>query len=102
MDPRPSIQQLIQRIRESRNIKEYVAEFIPPGSGVDSSELVNRISHTIDRRDIRGVEIEDGIGRLILTADGKGTLERTAREGGVSKREMLQYLVNGGAKRDGR
>jgi hypothetical protein len=102
MDPRPSIQQLIRRIRKSRNIKEYVAEFIPPGSEADSSELMNRISRAIDRRDIRGVEMEDGIGRLILTVDGKSTLESAAREGGVSKREMLQYLVDGGAKRDGR
>jgi len=95
-NPRASIQRLIQRIRKSRNIREYVAEFIPPPPEVSNSELVNRVSRAIVRRDIRGVEIEDGIGRLILTVNGKRALERAARERDMTKREILQNLVNGG------
>jgi hypothetical protein len=93
--PEAPIQQLIRRIRGSRNIKEYVAEFLTPHPIPRSTTLLRRLSPVIARREVRGLEIGDVVGRLFLTANGKKALEEAAREERVTKRELLQRLVNG-------
>jgi hypothetical protein len=93
--PKVPIQRLIQRIRASRNIKEYVAEFLTPHPIPNSATLLGRLSRFFAPRDLRGLEIGDVVGQLFLTAKGKKVLQDTAREEGVTKRELLQRLING-------
>ena len=101
--PKVPIQQLIRRIRSSRNIKEYVAEFLMPHPAPSTTTLLKRLSRVIARREVRDLEMGEGVGRLFLTANGKAALEDAARKEGVTKRELLQHLLNGEVKqRDGR
>lgn len=96
--PKVPVQQLIRRVQSSRNIKEYVAEFLVPEPPPSPSALLKRLSRVFARRDVRNLEMGEGIGRLFLTARGKTALERAAREQGVTKRELLQRLINGDIK----
>jgi len=100
--PKVPVQRLIRRIRRSRNIREYVAEFLMPHPNPGSSALLKRLSHVFARRDIRGLEMGEAVGRLLLTANGKGALEHAARKEGATKREVLQRLINGEVSRRGR
>jgi len=93
--PKVPVQQLIRRIRGSRNIREYVAEFLTPHPPASRAALLKRLSPVLGRREVRGLEMGDVVGRLFLTANGKKALEHTAREEGVTKRALLQGLVNG-------
>ena len=93
--PKVPVQQLIRRIRRSRNIKEYVAEFLTPHPTASSTTLLKRLSRVLASREVRGLEMGDVVGRLILTANGKKALEHAAREEGVTKRVLLQRLING-------
>ena len=93
--PEVPVQQLIRRIRGSRNIKEYVAEFLTPHPTPSSTTLLRRLSRVLGRREVRGLEMGGIVARLFLTASGKKALENTAREEGVTKRALLQRLVKG-------
>jgi len=93
--PKVRVQQLIRRIRGSRNIREYVAEFLTPHPTPSSTTLLKRLSVVIAPREVRGLQMQDGVGRVFLTANGKKALEEAAREEGVTKRELLQRLING-------
>lgn len=101
VSPKASIQQLIERIKRSRNIKEYVAEFITPRSSPSSTVLRRRLSPVFAPNDIRDVEIGDVVSRLVLTATGKKALETAARKQGMTKRALLQRLVNGEVEQRG-
>jgi hypothetical protein len=100
--PQEPVRRLIDRIRASRNIKEYVAEFLTPHPTPNAATLLGRLCRVLPRREVRGVEIGEVVGELILTAKGKRVLEDAARDGGVTKRELLQRLINGEARRRGR
>lgn len=93
--PKVPVQQLIRRIRGSRNIREYVAEFLTPHPPASRAALLKRLSPVLGRREIRNLEIGDTVGRLYLTESGKKALEDTARKEGVTKRVLLQRLING-------
>lgn len=97
--PKAPVQQLIRRIRGSRNIKEYVAEFLTPRPTPSSTTLLRRLLPVIARCEVRGLEMGDVVGRLFLSANGRKALDDAARERGVTKRELLQRLVNGEMRR---
>jgi hypothetical protein len=97
--PKVPVQQIIRRIQGSRNIKEYVAEFVMPRPTPSSTTLLRRLSPVIARSEARGLEMGDVVGRLFLTANGKKALEQAARAEAVTKRELLQCLINGDVRR---
>jgi len=93
--PNESIHKLIRRIQTSRNIREYVAEFVTPHPTPTSATLAKRLSPVIAKGDIRDLELITGIGRVVLTAGGKKALESVARKRKMTKRQLLQRLVDG-------
>ncbi len=93
--PKAPVQQLIRRIQRSRNIKEYVAEFLTPHPTASSTTLLRRLSRVLGRREVRGLETGNVVGRVFLTAKGKKALEHAARKERVTKRELLQRLIDG-------
>jgi hypothetical protein len=99
--PKTPIQQLIRRVRRSRNIKEYGAEFLLPHPVPSSATLTKRLSRLFARRDIRDLERGERVGRVFLTANGKRALEEAARQEGLTKRELLQRLIEGEANEHG-
>jgi hypothetical protein len=101
--PKVSIQGLVRRIRGSRNIREYVAEFLTPHPTPSSNTLLKRLTRVLPRDEVRGLETRDVVGRLFLSANGKKALEDKAREEGVTKRVLLQRLIDEeGWRRGGR
>lgn len=93
--PEEPIQRAIRRIRGSRNIKEYVAEFLTPRPAPTRATLLKRLSPVLGRREVRGIEAGTTVGRVLLTVEGKKALEEAARKARMTKREFLQRLVSG-------
>jgi hypothetical protein len=100
--PRVPVQQLIRRIRGSRNIKEYVAEFLTPHPPTTPATLLRRLAPVIRRPEVRKLEIGDAVGRLYLTANGKKSLQHTASRQGLTKGALLQRLIEGRASQRAR
>jgi hypothetical protein len=93
--PDAPVQGLIDRVKASRNIKEYIAEFLVPHPPASPATLLRRLSPVLGRREVRDLEIHDTVGRVYLNAGGKKALEDAARKEGVTKRVLLQQLING-------
>jgi hypothetical protein len=99
--PKAPVEKLIRRIQNSRNIREYVAEFLTPQPTPSSRDLLRRLSLVLGPSQVRGLEMNERIGRVILTVAGKKALEHAARKEGITKRELLQRLIDGEGKRRG-
>jgi hypothetical protein len=96
-NPRASVQDLIRRIRRSRNITEYVAEFLTPQPTPSLPDLQRRLSTLLAPGELRGLEVNGRVGRVIFTTTGKKALEAAAGKERLTKRELLQRLIDGEA-----
>lgn len=93
--PGTPISKIIDRIGRSRNMREYVAEFLMPTPIPTRSLLTKRLSGLVGRPHVRQLEMAGGIGRIVLDSRGKLALEQVAKKAGLTKREFLQRLVSG-------
>ena len=93
--PKASIKRHIRRIQRSRNIKEYVAEFRSPEPNPSLGALARRVSGVLGAREIRRLEADGVVGRVTLSAKGRKALEDAARRQAVTKRELLQSVIDG-------
>lgn len=98
-DPSLDISSVIQRIKESRNIKEFIAEFNIPKSLYIQQELINkRLERIFGPNHVRLQSFQGGVVTIILDSKAKETLVKKARDCGVTKREYLQLVVSTAGK----
>ena len=95
--PQTPINEIIDRIIASRNIREYVAEFLAPTPAPTHARLMTRLSRLLGKQHIRRVEMNENAGRVVLDSQGRSALEQGAKKMGLTKREFLQRLVSGEA-----
>lgn len=93
--PRAQIRDLMDRIKSTRNIREYVAEFLMPRPAPTSACLMKRLSKVVGGEHLRRLEIGEVIGRAVLDTRGKLALEDAAKRARLTKRELLRRLVSG-------
>jgi hypothetical protein len=93
--PQVPISKLIEHIKRSRNIKEYVVEFMVPQSVVADEVLSERLSNVLGQGSVKRVEVRDGVGRAILNKRGRLALEKGAKSAGLTKPQYLHILVRG-------
>ena len=93
--PRVRIREVIDRIKTSRNIKEYVAEFIVPQRGAAPAVLLKKFAAVFGRSNIRSLKIECQIGRIVITAEGKKILLNKANTLRLSKGELINRIAAG-------
>jgi len=92
--PDIDIRQVIDRVRSSRNIREYVAYFpVPPASNVQL--LRSRIARVLGKDNIRSLTVQEALGTLVLTAEGSKRLAETARGHGLTKRKLIGKIADG-------
>ena len=93
--PRVPIGKVINRIKRSRNIREYVAEFVIPQTGATPAVMLNKFAAVFGKSNIRSLEIECQIGRIVITAEGKKILLNKAKTLRLSKGELIKRIVAG-------
>ena len=93
--PQTPIKRLIERIKRSRNIREYVAEFLMPTRAPSRACLKKRLSEVVGTQHLRRLELGEAVGRVVVDRQGKSALEQGAKSAGLTKREFLQRLVSG-------
>ena len=97
--PDKPIDDIVKRINKSRNIKEYIAEYvIPQNRTVRSKEIQRHLNNFFGRQHIRAFSIKDGAGRIILDKNGKEKLSKKAQKMQISKGRLLQMIIQGEVK----
>jgi hypothetical protein len=91
--PRKSIESVIERIKGSRNIKQYVVYFELDPKRTNLSVLRLRFEKIFGKENVVSLNVDNGTGELILNVKGKNRLQEEAKNKGVTKREFIQNFV---------
>ena len=83
----------IERIKSSRNIKQYVVYFESGSAKSKPAALRSRFESIFGKGNIVSLHIDAGIGELILNIDGKKRLQEEAKRRDLTKRELIRKLV---------
>ena len=86
----------IDRVKASRNVREYVAEFLLPASDMEPSQARRGLVQGLGARNIRSLEISGRVVRLVTNREGMLRLQTLARERKTTKRAALKKLACGG------
>ena len=89
---------IIERIRASRNIKEYIAYFEMPDRKMAVGSLRRRFEDVVGKDGVRSLKVEGQLGTLRLNGAGRKRLQAAAGKANLTKRKFLDRLIAGGAK----
>lgn len=92
--PRLDIQRVIQRVKKSRNIREYLAYFPVPGGARNVRSLRARFGRVVGSENIRSLSIEGALGTLAVNSQGKRRLAEAAKREGLTKRKLIHQIVS--------
>jgi hypothetical protein len=92
--PGESIRGLIDRIKSTRNVKEYIAEFVVRSRATDERAILRRFSKVLGKQNIISIRLEGSIGRIVLNSTGKSSLQKAAANKGVGLAVMVNSIVN--------
>ena len=91
--PHLTIDQLIERVQESRDVKIYVAYFYVPSGFQDSDALKRRFEGIVGQSEIVSFTVEDRIGTLKLPPSGRKKLQEAAKERNMSLRKFVDAVA---------
>ena len=92
--PKMLINKVISNVTSSRNIREYVVQFLPPKGENQLKDVEERFIKLLGKDAICSLSIEKGVGILILNAKGKERLQTNAKRQGLTKREMVEKIIS--------
>ncbi len=95
--PKLPISEVISRVMSSRNIREYVVQFLVPAEE-EMKNMEDRFSKLFGQGGIRSVNAEKGVGTLLLSKDGKNRLGLIAKRKGLTKRALVEKVISGEVK----
>lgn len=87
-----SSRDILERVKSSKTIKEYIAEFIAGGTP-SPDRLRDAFTRYIPPSEIVRLEIDGPAGRLVLTGKGKTALAKAARTFGVPLKSVLPLIL---------
>ena len=94
-DPKMSIQAIVDRVRASKNIKQYVAEFVLRNKAITKKLLKKRLGRVVGDSNLVSLEVKGSFGSIVLTPEGKRRLDDTAREKRASRGAIINAVVRG-------
>ena len=96
--PKTPISDIIERATNSRNIKEYVAQFAVASRKITASELRSRFARVVGQPNIRSLTVESRVGMLAVNSEGKKRLQAAAKRKGLTKRSLIDQIVSEGGE----
>jgi len=97
--PTLSLQRIIQRVKDSENIREYLAYFAVPPDARDKGLLRARLGAVVGDRNIRSLTIRGALGTVALSAEGRGRLAQAAKDSGLTKRALVNQIAGWGVQK---
>ena len=94
--PRRSIRSVIERIKSSRDIKQYVVYFELDPQNSNLEILRSRFEGMLGKGNVVSLRCDDEIGKLVLSVKGKNRLQEEARRQRMIKRELIRKVITQG------
>ncbi len=91
-NPSISIENIVDRVMDSKTKKHYVAEFIIR-EGNNYNKLMNKFKQYIPSDEIVRLDIDGAIGRLVLTKNGKQELQQIARNHKARFKDVITKIL---------
>lgn len=89
------IREVVERVKSSRNIKEYIAYFPVPTAPRNLKALRPRLADLVGEANIRSLTFQGALGTLVLNAEGRKRLAEAAKAAGLTKRKLIDRIVQG-------
>lgn len=89
------IREVIERVKSSRNVKHYIAEFVVRSKKLRESELRKRFSRIIESENIIKLTKDGPIARITMNEKGKQLLQQYSNRHGFTKAESVSMIVRG-------
>jgi hypothetical protein len=93
--PEPPIRDIINRVVTSRDIRQYLAEFVVPFAGTEPAVLRSRFAEIVGEENIRALEISGRLGVLAMNSEGRRRLQGAAKSRGLTKRMLIDTMLIG-------
>ena len=91
--PELGIGEIIRRVKTSRNIKEYIAEFILPSDKMNVDAVRRAFARVAGDRNICSLGIKGPVGTLRVNKEGKTRLQEAAKRQGLTKRQLIGRIL---------
>jgi hypothetical protein len=92
--PQLSIQKVIDRVKKSRNIREYLVEFTRPSTRKGMRDLRTRFVRIVGEENIRSLKVGEESGVLALNREGKKRLQAAAKRRELTKRRLIEEILH--------
>ena len=95
--PTADIGEIMQRVEQSRSIREYVFEFQAPKGTGSSKTIKERFTQIVGKENVISFRVRNGLGILIVSAPGLRQMQREAKRHRMTKRALVSMIVAPGA-----
>jgi len=92
--PKEEIGKVIDRVKRSRSIKQYVVEFLIPTQKKEK-EIKESFMKTLGKESIVSFDSKGRISHAILNTTGKRRIEDIAKKEGLTKRALIDKIISG-------
>lgn len=91
--PATTVRAAIDTVKATRNIKQYVVEFVVRGKKQTVDELKSAFESALGPESIVSLALAGSIGTLVLNQQGRTSLQRIARKCGYTHSEAIHKIV---------
>jgi len=92
--PALGIGEIIRRVKTSRNIKEYVAQFLLPPGGGQIENVRRAFAQIVGNENICSLDLKGPLGTVRINKEGKTRLQEAARRRGLTKRQLIGGILD--------
>lgn len=94
--PDATISEAIERVLSTKNVKQYVLEFVLKGPQRHEDDIHKSIIASVGEGNLVSFDKEGAIVSLTLSNAGRKSLRETAKKLGLTTREAIQLVAKGG------
>ena len=91
--PKESIENVIDRVRRSKNIREYLVQFVLPSTEMTACELRERFAPVLGAENIRWLRVRGHVGVVAANSEGNKRLQEAARKRSFTKRQFVDLAL---------
>lgn len=93
--PDVNIDEIIERITTTKNVKQYVVEFVVHSKKTTLELLRERFSQIIGSKNIVSITVKGSIGSVKMSAKGRDLLQKAANSKGITKAGIVTLIAKG-------
>ena len=94
-NPDIDIQNAVKQIKATRNIKQYIIEFVVRGPMLSRDVLQRRFADALGTDNIESLQMTCSIGTVVVNHSGRSRLRVLAKQYGVTQAEAVNWIVMG-------